>query len=46
MMQDLLDATMPKFGAVVVADSGVKQVEERLKAIFQKEGERLQGLNK
>jgi hypothetical protein len=37
---------MPKFGAVVVADSGVKQVEERLKAIFQKEGERLQGLNK
>jgi DNA repair exonuclease SbcCD ATPase subunit len=33
VMQELLDATMPKFGAVVVADSRMKHVEERLKAL-------------
>lgn len=44
VMQDLLDATMPKFGAVVVADALMEQVEERLKAIYRREGELLQKL--
>jgi len=46
VMQDLLDTTMPKFGAVVVADSQMKQVEERLTGIFRKERKLLDGLKK
>lgn len=45
VMQELLDAKMPEFGAAVVADARLKEVERRLTEILRKERGILEGLD-